>query len=93
MIKPICLSVGVVCLVGMAVAQEPDDMAAQPQTVSEAFDAIDTDHDGEVVEDEVVAYVGPGTEAQFEAVSGGDGVMTLAELEALVTSSPQPQTR
>ncbi|MBB4658739.1 EF-hand domain-containing protein [Parvularcula dongshanensis] len=95
MMKPICLSVAALCLAGVAVAQESDAPAPQPQpqSVSEAFDEIDADHDGQVVEEEFVAYVGPGTEAQFEAVSGGDGVMTLAELEALVTSGPQTRTQ
>lgn len=70
----------------LALAQD-DFGSGQPEaelSVADAFAAMDADFDGSVTRDEFIAYAGDGSETQFDAAAGDDGVLTEDELSAFV---------
>lgn len=55
-------------------------------SVSDAFTAMDADLDGSVTREEFAAYAGEGSETQFDAAAGDDGLLTEDELAAFVVT-------
>ena len=92
--RKLMITGAVLALGGTALAQDMADPAqasdpAQAETeisVADTFAAMDSDLDGQVTQDEFTAFAGEGTEPQFEAVAGEDGLMTEEELYAFVAA-------
>lgn len=80
------------CLGAPAMAQD-DYAAGQPEappagelSVTDAFSAMDADLDGSVTREEFVSYAGDGSEGQFDAAAGDDGLLTEDELAAFLVT-------
>ena len=68
---------------------EPLPAAGEPAaelSVADAFSAMDADLDGSVTREEFTAYAGEGSETQFDAAAGDDGLLTEDELAAFVVT-------
>ena len=91
-IIPAALALGGTALAQDYEAQDYDTQdysTGQPEaemSVGDAFAAMDADLDGSVTRDEFVAYAGEGSETQFDAAAGDDGLLTEDELSAFVVT-------
>ena len=90
--RKLMITGAVLALGGNAAIAQDDYEMGQPEapaaemSVSDAFAAMDADLDGTVTKDEFTTYAGEGSETQFEAAAGDDGVLTEDELSAFVVS-------
>ena len=90
--RTLTLTAAVLCLAAPAMAQDySQDYSSEPLppaelSVTDAFSAMDADLDGSVTKDEFTAYAGEGSEGQFDAAAGDDGLLTEDELSAFVVT-------